>query len=33
MFFSAQFAVIFRSPFHSTRLVNRSSQNSRDTAF
>lgn len=27
---SAQFAVIFRSPFYSIRPVNRSSQNSRD---
>lgn len=30
MFFSAQGAVIFRSPFYSICLVNRSSQNSRD---
>lgn len=30
MFFPAQFAVIFRSPFYSICLVNRSSQNSRD---
>lgn len=30
MFFPAQFAAIFRSPFYSICLANRSSQNSRD---